>query len=171
MSCRLEYSQWTPKQLTPVRKLIESAKLAQSWIRKRRRLQQILIWLLGNAIQKHLRIIRLIKLHAKFAGWYILSVETVLCKYYICLLVSVWLLSWWHYLRHCFPQSIVCILYSLQSKAIRMGSALETTTFCCQSATILVASLLIYVVFFDLNRFLWSFYVSWLPVFIFLCMF
>jgi len=31
------------------------------------------------------------------------------------------------FLRCCFPQSTVCILYSLQSKAIRMGSVLETT--------------------------------------------
>jgi len=46
-----------------------------------------------------------------------------------------------------------CILYSLQSKVIRTGSALETTTFSSQSATVLVASLLLYVVFFDLNRF------------------
>jgi len=43
-------------------------------------------------------------------------------------------------------QSTVCILYSLQSKV-------ETTTFSSQCATILVASLLLYVVFFDLNRF------------------
>ena len=33
-----------------------------------------------------------------------------------------------------------------------MGSVPETTTFSSQSATILVASLLLYVVFFDLNR-------------------
>ena len=47
------------------------------------------------------------------------------------------------FLRCCFPQSTVCILYSLQSKVIRMGSVLETTTFSSQSATILVASLLL----------------------------
>ena len=57
------------------------------------------------------------------------------------------------FLRCCFPQSTVCILYSLQSKAICMGSVLEITTFSSQSATILVASLLLYVVFFDLNKF------------------
>ena len=34
-----------------------------------------------------------------------------------------------------------------------MGSALETTTCSSESATVLVASLLLYVVFFDLNRF------------------
>ena len=33
-----------------------------------------------------------------------------------------------------------------------MGSVLETTTFSSQSATILVASLLLYVVIFDLNK-------------------
>jgi len=38
-----------------------------------------------------------------------------------------------------------------------MGSVLETTTFSSQSATILVASLLLYVVFFDLNRFFIAF--------------
>jgi len=63
------------------------------------------------------------------------------------------------FLRCCFPQSTVCIPYSLQSKAIRTGSALETTTFSSQSATVLVASLLLYIVFFGLNRFLLSFYV------------
>ena len=57
------------------------------------------------------------------------------------------------FLRRCFPKSTVYILYSLQSKVIRTGSALETTTFSSQSATILVAGLLLYVVFFDLNRF------------------
>jgi len=57
------------------------------------------------------------------------------------------------YFRCCFPQSTVCILYSLQSKVICKGSALETTTFSSQFATVLVASLLLYVVFFDLNRF------------------
>ena len=56
------------------------------------------------------------------------------------------------FLRCCLPQSTVCILYSLQSKVIRTGSALETTTFSSQSATVLVASLLLYVVFCDLNR-------------------
>jgi len=57
------------------------------------------------------------------------------------------------FLRCSFPWSTVCILYSLQSKVIRTGSVLETTTFSSQSATILVASLLLYVVFFDLNKF------------------
>jgi len=41
----------------------------------------------------------------------------------------------------------------LDKRTIRTGSALETTTFSSQSATILVANLLLYVVFFDLNRF------------------
>jgi len=54
-----------------------------------------------------------------------------------------------NFLRCCFPQST----FSTQSKAIRTGSVLETTTFSFQSATILVASLSLYVVFFDLNRF------------------
>ena len=59
------------------------------------------------------------------------------------------------FLSCCFPQPTVYILYSLQSKVglIRTGSALETTTCSSQSATVLVASLLLYVVFFDLNRF------------------
>jgi len=35
-----------------------------------------------------------------------------------------------------------------------VGSVLETTTFSSQSATILVASLSLYVAFLDLNRFL-----------------
>jgi len=35
----------------------------------------------------------------------------------------------------------------------RQNVRLETTTFSSQSATVLVASLLLYVVFFDLNRF------------------
>ena len=39
---------------------------------------------------------------------------------------------------------------------MHMGSVPGTTTFCSQSATILVASLLLYVVFFDLNKFLLS---------------
>jgi len=47
----------------------------------------------------------------------------------------------------------VCILGPLQSKAIRTGSVLETTTFSSQSATILVTSLLLDVVFFDLSRY------------------
>ena len=41
----------------------------------------------------------------------------------------------------------------MHDDAIRMGSVLETTTFSYQAATIFVASLLLYVVFFDLNRF------------------
>jgi len=48
----------------------------------------------------------------------------------------------------CIRQPTVYILYSLQSKAIRIGSVLETTTFSSPSATILVASLLPHVVFF-----------------------
>ena len=46
-------------------------------------------------------------------------------------------------------------LHSLlpQSKVIRTGSALETTICSSQSATVLVASVLLYVVFYDLNRF------------------
>ena len=43
-----------------------------------------------------------------------------------------------------------CLQYQL--KVISTGSALETTTFSSQSATVLVASLLLYVVFFGLNR-------------------
>jgi len=66
-----------------------------------------------------------------------------------------------------FFQSTVCILYSLQSKAIRMGSVLETTTFSSQSATVLVASLLLCVVFFDFSRFLLSLYVFLLVSFYF----
>jgi len=58
-----------------------------------------------------------------------------------------------NFLSCCFPQPTVYILYSLQSKVIRTGSAVETTTSSSQSATVLVASLLLYVVFFDLNRF------------------
>ena len=58
-----------------------------------------------------------------------------------------------NFLSCCFPQPTVYILYSLQSKVIRTGSALETTTCSFQSATVLVASLLLYVAFFDLNRF------------------
>ena len=50
-----------------------------------------------------------------------------------------------------------------------MGSVPETTTFSSQSATISVASLLSYVVFFDLNRFLLSLYVFPIACFIFLC--
>ena len=46
-----------------------------------------------------------------------------------------------------FPQSIVCIRYSLQLKAIHMGSVPGTTTFSSQSAIILDATLLLYVVF------------------------
>jgi len=75
------------------------------------------------------------------------------------------------FLRCRFSQSTVCILYSLQSKAIRTGSALETTTFSPQSATVLVASLLLYVVFFDLHRFLLSLYIFLIASFYFLCMF
>ena len=41
----------------------------------------------------------------------------------------------------------------MHDDAIRMGSVLEITTFSYQAATIFVASLLLYVVFFDLNRF------------------
>ena len=37
------------------------------------------------------------------------------------------------FLRCCFPQPTVCIPYSLQSKVIRTGSALETTTCSCNS--------------------------------------
>jgi len=71
-----------------------------------------------------------------------------------------------NFLKCCFPQSTVCILYSLQLKAIRTGSALETTTFSFQSATILVASLLLYVVFFDLNIYIF-FYVFLIASFYF----
>ena len=86
---------------------------------------------------------------------------------------------------NCFRLAFQCVcgakyyslkLYHVQSqqlihtmwKAIRIGSVLETTTFSSQSATILVASLLLYIVFFDLNRFSSipsSSMFSWLPVF------
>ena len=68
-------------------------------------------------------------------------------------MILLWMAWIGDFLKCCFPQSTVCILNSLQSKAIRTGSALETTTFSSQSATVLVASLLLYLVFFDLNRF------------------
>jgi len=52
------------------------------------------------------------------------------------------------FLRCCFPQPTVCILYSLQSKAIHMSSVLGTMlTFSSQYATILVTSLSLYVEF------------------------
>ena len=65
------------------------------------------------------------------------------------------------FLKCCFPQSTVCILYSRRSKTIHMGSVLETTTFSSQCATILVASLLLYVVIVLL--------LSSLPVFFHAC--
>ena len=46
-----------------------------------------------------------------------------------------------NFLRCCFPQSTVYILYSLQSKVIRTGSARETTTFSSQSATVEVSEI------------------------------
>ena len=56
--------------------------------------------------------------------------------------VSILILLWttWigNFLSCCFPQPTVYILYSLQSKVIRTGSALETTTCSSQSATVLV---------------------------------
>ena len=56
------------------------------------------------------------------------------------------------FLKCCFSQPTVCILYSLQSKAIQMGSVPGTIAFSSQSVTsILDATLLLYVVFFDLN--------------------
>ena len=73
------------------------------------------------------------------------------------------------FLRCCFPPVHYLHLCSLKSKAIRMGSDLETTTFSSQSATILAASLLLqaYVVFFDLNRFLLYLYVFLIASFLF----
>ena len=51
-------------------------------------------------------------------------------------------------------QPTVFILYSLQSKAIYIGSVPGTTTLSCQSATSnLDATLLLYAVFIDLNTF------------------
>ena len=60
-----------------------------------------------------------------------------------------------NFLRCCFLQSTVCILYSLQSKVIRTGSDRDHNFQLppSQSATVLVASLLLYAVFFDINRF------------------
>jgi len=40
--------------------------------------------------------------------------------------------------------------YQASGAVFRTGSALETTTFSSQSATVLVASLLLYVVFFPI---------------------
>jgi len=82
------------------------------------------------------------------------------------ILILLWM-TWIGNFKVLFSQSTFCILYSLQSKAIRIGSVLEITTFSSQSATISVASLLLHVVFFDLNRFLvvCSSMFSWLPVF------
>ena len=58
------------------------------------------------------------------------------------------------FLKRCFPQLTVCILYSLLSKAIHTGSAPGTITFICQFATpILGATILLYAAFIDLNRF------------------
>ena len=71
----------------------------------------------------------------------------------VSILIPLWMTWIGNFLRCCFPQPTVYILYSLQSKVIRTGSALETTTFSSQSATVLVTSLLLYVDFFDLNRF------------------
>ena len=45
------------------------------------------------------------------------------------------------FLKVMFPESTICILYSLQSKAIHTGSVPGTITFISQSATILDASL------------------------------
>ena len=71
----------------------------------------------------------------------------------VSILIPFWMTWIGNFLSCCFPQPTVYILYSLQSKVIRTGSALETTTCSSQSATVLVASLILYVVFFDLNRF------------------
>ena len=54
------------------------------------------------------------------------------------------------FLKRCIPQPTVCILYSLLTKAIHMGSVPGTIAFSCQSATsILDATLLWYAVFID----------------------
>jgi len=66
----------------------------------------------------------------------------------------LWLTWIWKFLKCCFPQPTVCILYSLLWKAIHMGSVPRTIclTVSCQSATkISDASLLIYAVFIDLK--------------------
>jgi len=51
-----------------------------------------------------------------------------------------------------------------------VGFFLETTTFSSQSATILVTILLLYVIFFDLNRFVIVFVCFPGCLFLFLCM-
>ena len=67
-------------------------------------------------------------------------------------LISCCTIDWFQVLYPS-PFPTVYILYCLRSAVIRTGSALETTTCSSQSATVLVASLLLYVVVFDLNRF------------------
>ena len=75
----------------------------------------------------------------------------------VLILMLLWLTWMGNFLKCCFPQSTVCILYSLQSKAIRMGFIPGTTTFSSQSATLILnTTLLLYVVFLHLNRFLLS---------------
>ena len=71
----------------------------------------------------------------------------------VSVLILLWM-SWIGIFKVLFsPAHCLHSLYSLQSNVIHIGSALETTTFSCQSATSLVASLLLYVVFFDVNMF------------------
>ena len=72
--------------------------------------------------------------------------------------VSILMLLWLTWIRtclkRCFPQTTVCILYSLLSKALHTGSAPGTIIFICQFATpILGATLLLYAAFVDFNRF------------------
>ena len=79
------------------------------------------------------------------------STGTIL-SVYVLILMLLWLTSVGNFLKCCFSQPTVCILYSLQSKAIQMGSIPGTITFSSQSVTsVLDATLLLYVVFFDLN--------------------
>jgi len=76
-----------------------------------------------------------------------------------------------NFLKRCFPQPTVCILYSLLSKAIHTGSVPGIITFICQFVTpILGATLLLYAAFIDLNRFA-VLSVCFLPASFFVCMF
>ena len=81
-----------------------------------------------------------------------------------------------NFLKRCFPQPTVCILYSLLSKAIHTGSAPGIITFICQFVTppILGATLLLYAAFIGLNRFAVlsvRFFLFLLSASIFVCMF
>ena len=76
-------------------------------------------------------------------------------------LISMRLSLTWigNFSKCCIPQPTVCILYSLLMKAIHVGSVTPgTITFSCQSATLISdATLLLYAVIIDLERF-------WLPL-------